>query len=52
MFGHNSQLPQIFAGFDIRGGFIWRGVNTGGKRNLIWRGADGTELPLSEGPEV
>jgi len=44
MLGHNSQLPQIFAGFGIHGGFIWRGVNTGGKRNLIWRGADGTEL--------
>ena len=44
MFGHNSQLPQIFAGFGIRGGFIWRGINTSGKRNLIWRGADGTEL--------
>ena len=44
MFGHNSQLPQIFAGFGIHAGFIWRGVNTAGRRNLIWRGADGTEL--------
>ena len=24
MFGHNSQLPQIFAGFGIPGAFIWR----------------------------
>lgn len=44
MFGHNSQMPQIFAGFGIRGGFIWRGLNID-KRNIIWRGADGTELP-------
>ena len=45
MFGHNSQLPQIFAGFGIRGGFIWRGVNTGGRHHLIWLGSDGTRLP-------
>lgn len=44
-FGHNSQLPQIFAGFGIRGGFIWRGINTDGKRNVVWTGADGTSLP-------
>jgi hypothetical protein len=44
IFGHVSQLPQIFAGFGIRGGFVWRGTNTHGKRNLIWCGADGTRL--------
>ena len=44
MFGHTGQLPQIFAGFGIRGGFVWRGTNTIEKRNLRWRGADGTEL--------
>jgi hypothetical protein len=44
-FGHNSQLPQIFASFGIRGGFIWRGTNTHGKRNVLWTGADGTPLP-------
>ena len=44
IFGHNSQLPQIFANFGIEAGFIWRGLNTIDKRNLIWRGADGTEL--------
>ncbi len=43
MFGHNSQLPQIFAGFGIAVGFIWRGVNSD-RRNLLWRGADGTVL--------
>jgi hypothetical protein len=45
IFGHNSQLPQIFAGFGIRGGFIWRGLNTIQTRLVRWRGADGTELP-------
>jgi alpha-mannosidase len=45
IFGHNSQLPQIFAGFGIRGGFIWRGLNTIQSRLVRWRGADGTELP-------
>src|SRR5205085_8260837 len=27
MFGHNSQLPQIFAGFGITGALVWRGLN-------------------------
>jgi len=45
MFGHNSQMPQIFAGFGITGGFIWRGVNVVDQRLVRWRGADGTELP-------
>ncbi len=45
MFGHNSQMPQIFAGFGIQMGFIWRGNNLADRRLAIWRGADGTELP-------
>ncbi|MEJ5199786.1 MAG: glycoside hydrolase family 38, partial [Anaerolineae bacterium] len=45
MFGHNSQMPQIFAGFGITGGFIWRGINLVDQRLVRWRGADGTELP-------
>ncbi len=45
MFGHNSQMPQIFAGFGVTGGFIWRGVNIVDQRMMRWRGADGTELP-------
>ncbi len=45
LFGHNSQIPQIFAGFGIRGGFIWRGDNHITHRNVLWRGADGTEMP-------
>jgi alpha-mannosidase/mannosylglycerate hydrolase len=45
MFGHNSQMPQILAGFGIRGGFVWRGINQVDQRLFRWRGADGTELP-------
>jgi len=45
IFGHNSQMPQIFAGFGIRGGFVWRGVNYDDTKHILWRGADGTELP-------
>src|SRR5579859_130830 len=45
LFGHNSQMPQIFAGFNIRGGFIWRGLNLVAERHVRWLGADGTELP-------
>ena len=44
MFGHNSQLPQILAGFGIETAFLWRGTNDTEHRNFIWRGADGTEL--------
>lgn len=45
LFGQISQLPQLFAGFGIPGGFIWRGINMLGKRHVLWTGADGTELP-------
>ena len=45
LFGHNSQLPQIFAGFGIKAGFVWRGINLIDKRLFLWRGADGTEMP-------
>jgi len=45
LFGHISQLPQILSGFGISGGFLWRGLNCPDTRNIIWTGADGTELP-------
>lgn len=45
MFGHNSQMPQIFMGFGITGGFIWRGTNLPTTRLVRWRGADGSEVP-------
>ncbi len=44
IFGHNSQMPQILAGFGIPMAFIWRGVNENGKRLARWVGADGTEV--------
>jgi hypothetical protein len=44
MFGHASQMPQIFSGFGIRAGFIWRGTNNSECRHLRWLGADGSEL--------
>ena len=44
LFGHNSQIPQIFAGFGIHAGLIWRGINGVQVRHVRWRGADGTEL--------
>ena len=44
MFGHTSQLPQIFAGCGIPVGYVWRGINLQ-QRNFLWRGADGTEMP-------
>ena len=44
LFGHNSQMPQIFAGFGIRGGFVWRGLNNVQTRHVRWIGADGTDL--------
>ncbi len=45
MFGHNSQMPQIFAQIGVRGAFVWRGTNLLNNRLFLWRGADGTELP-------
>jgi alpha-mannosidase/mannosylglycerate hydrolase len=45
MFGHNSQMPQIFAGFNIPAAFIWRGINIIDQRLVQWKGADGTVIP-------
>jgi len=50
MFGHNSQMPQIFGGFGITGAFVWRGVNQYDRRHFIWRGADGSTLPTYRFP--
>ena len=45
LFGQNSQMPQIFAGFGISGAFIWRGLNES-QHMIRWKGADGTEIPV------
>lgn len=44
LFGHVSQLPQIFAGFGIHAGLIWRGTNNKDARLVRWVGADGSEM--------
>jgi alpha-mannosidase/mannosylglycerate hydrolase len=45
IFGHVSQLPQIFRQFGIRGAFVFRGVNEDTERGMFrWKGADGTEV--------
>lgn len=46
MFGHNSQLPQIFRSAGIVAAFLWRGVNCEGVRNIRWTGADGSSIPV------
>ncbi|MCC7495551.1 MAG: hypothetical protein IT204_24590 [Fimbriimonadaceae bacterium] len=46
LFGHHSQLPQILAGCGIGFAIVWRGLNSIEHRNLLWRGADGTTLPV------
>jgi alpha-mannosidase/mannosylglycerate hydrolase len=50
LFGHNSQMPQIFAGFGIHGGFIWRGLNHLQTRHVRWSGADGSEMAVYRFP--
>lgn len=45
LFGHNSQMPQIFAAFGIRAAMVWRGVDHRIGTVFRWVGADGTELP-------
>lgn len=45
LFGHNSQMPQLFSGFGIPCAYVWRGTNLVGKRHFIWEGADGTRIP-------
>ncbi|QDU32367.1 Mannosylglycerate hydrolase [Poriferisphaera corsica] len=46
LFGHNSQIPQIFKnGFGIKAGMLWRGNNDIDVRLLNWVGADGTKWP-------
>ncbi|GHU99702.1 glycoside hydrolase [Clostridia bacterium] len=43
IFGHNSQMPQIFRGFGIDAVSLFRGRAGYEKDNFLWRGADGTE---------
>ncbi|MCL1910161.1 MAG: glycoside hydrolase family 38, partial [Kiritimatiellaeota bacterium] len=45
MFGHNAQMPRIFAMHGIKGALVWRGVDPATPAVFIWEGADGTRLP-------
>ncbi|MCC5876398.1 MAG: glycoside hydrolase family 38, partial [Candidatus Sumerlaeia bacterium] len=44
IFGHISQLPQIFTLFGMDFVYLWRGTNLTNVRHFIWEGADGTEV--------
>jgi Glycosyl hydrolases family 38 N-terminal domain/Alpha mannosidase middle domain/Glycosyl hydrolases family 38 C-terminal domain len=44
MFGHISQLPQIFEGFELAGALLWRGTNNIDQAEFVWKGADGSEI--------
>ncbi len=44
LFGHISQLPQIFRGFGIESAYLWRGINIDNTRHFLWTGADGSEV--------
>lgn len=50
VFGHIAQMPQIFAGFDIKGAYLGRGV--GDRPNInhfVWKAPDGTETLVYHG---
>ena len=45
IFGHNSQLPQVFRGFGIDTAVGWRGTNFPEQPGLFrWQAADGNEV--------
>lgn len=45
LFGHNSQMPQIFKGFHFDVALVWRGTNEEEYgSNFRWRSPDGTEI--------
>jgi alpha-mannosidase len=45
IFGHNSQMPQIFRGFGIETAVVWRGTNFPTHPGLFrWQAADGSEV--------
>ncbi|MBI3946653.1 MAG: hypothetical protein HY321_12090 [Armatimonadetes bacterium] len=50
-FGHNSQLPQILAGFGIDNAFFFRGMSGKTPAEILWEGADGTRVLLIKFPE-
>jgi hypothetical protein len=45
LFGHVSQMPQIFAGFGMRFAMVWRGIEPRPRAHFLWKSPDGTALP-------
>lgn len=45
LFGHISQLPQIFRGFGLTGALVWRGLEPLPDARFHWAGADGKTIP-------
>ncbi len=52
LFGHVSQLPQIFAGFGLKGALVWRGIEPTARAHFWWQGADGTRLACYRFPRT
>ena len=44
IFGHNTQMPQIFKNFGMNSAGLFRGVGSYGKDTFLWEGADGTRI--------
>lgn len=46
LFGHNSQMPQIFTGFGIDSAFLHRGlsIKDTGETEFIWESPDGSRV--------
>ena len=45
IFGHIAQMPQLMAGFGIKGAVVWRGFPVDNNGKGVWVSPDGTELP-------
>ena len=44
IFGHNSQMPQLFRGFGIQSAVLYRGVGDYLNDAFCWEGADGSSV--------
>lgn len=49
IFGHIAQMPQIFAGFNIYGSYIGRGLGNTDFNHFVWKSPDGTECYTTVG---
>lgn len=49
IFGHIAQMPQIYAGFDIHGSYICRGLGATDFNHFVWQAPDGTKCYTSIG---